>query len=367
MPLFAFGSNGNGQLGVGHMIDLRTPEKCSLDLSDSSIAKITAGGNHSALLTTEGEIYFCGDNSQGQCADVTSSTFQKSQTLSDKRWKDVACGWSFTILVDSFGQTYSLGAGNRGELGHDDKLFKTNTAIAIKGVDRIATVACGYRHAVALTIDGVVIGWGSNSSGQLGKVAFHDKKTKSVLPTVIFQDKMASVACGQTHSVFLDKTGKVYTMGLNKYGQLGRIDPSELDRSDQPTLSLLSVRAIKISCGWHNTIVLTDNHELWGWGRNDHGQLTSIEATGDGWRDKPVKLAWKPIRLQPPSTAHDMICGSEHVLCVSDGTAYAWGWNEHGNCATTDADVFAPYGVPLTNPRMVAAGCATSWVIGDEF
>ncbi|KAI8582068.1 hypothetical protein K450DRAFT_228857 [Umbelopsis ramanniana AG] len=365
MPVYCFGSNGNGQLGIGHDIDLRIPEKCSLNVPDSSIAKITAGGNHSALLTTDGDIYFCGDNSQGQCADVTSSTFQKSQTLAGKNWKDVACGWSFTILVDNFGQAYSLGAGNRGELGHDDKLFKTNMAVAIRGVNRIATIACGYRHVVALSIDGVAMGWGSNSSGQLGTAAFHDKKTKSVLPTIIFQDNVAAIACGQTHSVFLDGAGKVYTLGLNKYGQLGKFDPLERDRSDQPTLSLLPARAVNISCGWHNTVVLTDTHEIWGWGRNDHGQLKGIEATGDGWRDKPVNLAWKPVRLQQPSTAQDMICGSEHVLCISNGAVYAWGWNEHGNCATTDADVFAPYALSLANPRMVAAGCATSWVIAD--
>ncbi|KAH8553851.1 regulator of chromosome condensation 1/beta-lactamase-inhibitor protein II [Umbelopsis sp. PMI_123] len=365
MPLYSFGSNGNGQLGVGHATDLRTPVRCSLAVPDSSIAKITAGGNHSALLTTNGEIYFCGDNSQGQCADVTSNTFRRSQTLNERKWKDVACGWSFTILVDRTGQAFSLGEGNRGELGHDNKLFKTNSAVAIRGVEQIVSVACGYRHVIAQTIDGKAIGWGSNSSGQLGNVAYHDEKTKSVIPTVIFPSPVTAIACGQTHSVFLDEAGKIYTMGVNKYGQLGKFNPLECVRSDQPILGSLPAPAVKISCGWHHTIVLTDTREIWGWGRNDHGQLTDIEATGDGWLDKPFKLAWKPVHIPQASTIQDMICGSEHVLCLSGDTVYAWGWNEHGNCASTDADVFTPNAVPLVNPRMVAAGCSTSWVIAD--
>ena len=364
MPVYAFGSNGNGQLGVGHVNDLFTPQPCQLDIQDLDIAKIAAGGNHSAILTIHGDIYFSGDNSHGQCGDVTSTNYQRSTALSSSKWKDVACGWSFTILVeDVSGQVYVMGEGSRGELGHGDSLCRTSIAVAIKGVDQVASIACGWRHALAVKVDGSVVGWGSGSYGQLGINGLPAKNSKATLPITVLATDIVNVACGQMHSVFLDIHGRVFTMGLNKHGQLGMEPPTKCLKSSIPSLIELPAPVDKISCGWHHTLVLTRDGELWGWGRSDHGQLTNMYATGDNWIDVPVRLSWKPVRLQQSSTTEAMICGSEHVLTISGGQAYAWGWNEHGNCTSTDADVLAPRSISLGKPRMIAAGCGTSWII----
>ncbi len=32
---------------------------------------------------------------------------------------------------------------------------------------------------------------------------------------------MSKVACGKFHSIFLTETGRVFSVGFNKYGQLG--------------------------------------------------------------------------------------------------------------------------------------------------
>lgn len=365
MPIYAFGSNGNGQLGTGHKEDLFSPQMCKVDIPDTSIAKIAAGGNHSAILTVNGEIYFAGDNSYGQCADVSSCSYQLSTSLSDRKWKDVACGWTFTILIeDASGQVYVIGTGSRGELGHGQDLQSTNTASPVDGVNRIVSVACGWRHVLAVREDGSVLGWGSGSHGQLGADAMASK-SKSTRPMTIVTNDIISVACGQMHSVLLDRHGRVVTIGLNKHGQLGKSSPSDCPKSADQTFVQLPSPVETISCGWHHTMVLTRNGELWGWGRNDHCQLTSIDGAGDNWLDNPVRLSWKPVQLQQPRTATAVVCGSEHMLSISNNQAYAWGWNEHGNCASTEPSVFEPKCIQLAEPKMVAAGCGTSWVIAN--
>ncbi len=73
--LFALGSNGSGQLGIGHKEDVSVPKQVLFpeDLSIlPTIRKIAAGGNHTLLLTEPGELFWSGDSTTGACGKVTS-------------------------------------------------------------------------------------------------------------------------------------------------------------------------------------------------------------------------------------------------------------------------------------------------------
>src|SRR5438128_9587367 len=136
--LFAFGSNGSGQLGIGNFLDCNVPTPCKFSKKadnhisddDDSFASslkyppkvISCGGNHSALITYNGELWMTGSNVKGQCGNIVindDNLFYNCfhQVLTDKKWKHVACGWTFTILVEENGNVYALGKGSFGELG----------------------------------------------------------------------------------------------------------------------------------------------------------------------------------------------------------------------------------------------------------
>ncbi|CAM0136943.1 alpha tubulin suppressor [Umbelopsis sp. WA50703] len=364
MPVYSCGSNGNGQLGVGHTEDIFSPQLCQIDFSEKLIVKIAAGGNHSVILLNDGSLYFCGDNTHGQCADVFSTHYQRSITLGNRVWKDVACGWAFTVLVEKLsGQVFVLGEGKRGELGHGDALSSTDVPVAVAGIENVESVACGWRHVLAVKSDHSVVGWGSGSHGQLGS----PMTSKPILPNMIIPSGILAVACGQMHSVFLDTQNQIFTMGLNKHGQLGIGSPADCPKSSSPQLVQLQRPIKSISCGWHHTAALTQDNDIIAWGRNDHHQLANVDTVGDGWMDQPVKLSWKPVSLQNEINQVDAIaCGSEHMLALCKETrAYAWGWNEHGNCAASDDDVHSPSVIDLSYPKLIAAGCGTSWIVTE--
>ncbi|KAI8096534.1 regulator of chromosome condensation 1/beta-lactamase-inhibitor protein II [Halteromyces radiatus] len=351
--LFAFGSNGSGQLGLGHKEDVNSPQACIGIPNNETIRKIVGGGNHSAVLTTSGRLFMAGSSQLGsrqerewQKETLSSETVVTENKPSDHdwtiyrelysehQWHDIACGWAFTILVDVKGNVYGIGSTQFGELGLVDKQKDRTDLLPIAPdlLINIDSVACGWRHCIALDRNG--------------------KATNIYAPTLIsdIPESVASIACGHLHTLFLGKTtGKVYGCGSNKYGQVTSNTQDTCIYSVVPCNDLFMdgltlTQSRHLTAGWHHSAVfIKESNKLWMWGRNDHGQLQD--------------------ELQHVVTATS---GSEHTLAILDtGELMAWGWNEHGNCTTDQADVTTPIiiSLPSNKVTMLGAGCATSWVV----
>ncbi|KAI8073448.1 regulator of chromosome condensation 1/beta-lactamase-inhibitor protein II [Gilbertella persicaria] len=328
--LYAFGSNGQGQLGVGHIEDLNTPTPCIGIPENEAIKKISSGGNHTAIVTTHGHLYMTGMSQRGEGPMKTLrqewTVFQRRFT--DHVWKDVSCGWAFTLMLTTHGTLFGTGTSRWHELTGPS----TEELVEIKGLKSIESVACGWRHAVALDKEGNVYGWGWGKHNQLGPLTttpIDKKKDIRDIQKIAMPQPIVQVACGHLHTLLLGKDGTVYAFGSNKYGQLDNVPP----------------KAIWIDAGWHhNAALLNKQGDLVLWGRNDHYQLSKYPSLQD------VK---------------QVACGSEHTLIIraKDEQVLAWGWNEHGNCTSSQDDVHDPLTVLTEKASLVAAGCATSWII----
>ncbi|CAG8442511.1 17764_t:CDS:1 [Funneliformis caledonium] len=414
--LFACGSNGNGQLGIGTFEDTNVPTACkflianqeryvnlesTLDSLETKPKIITGGGNHSAIITSSGELWTSGLNNDGQCGVASkenSDIFRKIEVFDEheiSRWKFVSCGWNFSLAVDENGYVYSFGKGSFGELGCGENVKETGgRGIRIKGVEGVEKVVCGLRHVVCLNKEGNCFGWGSNKFGQLTNVdkenVIVEKNNKSVRrkkkeklyfePIKIFHDldqRVIDVACGQYHTVLLTHDGKIFTFGLNKYGQLGYDSPAKVQFSDIPKkIEHGSISRVKsVHCGWNNTIVICDDGKLFICGRNDHGQCGKDNPKNDDertnvtdWINDHVPLYYLPqhLILDDKFEIEECACGSEHSLIVSKlGECLSWGWNEHGNCGVGDNENrWQPIKVKIDNAtvKMVGGGCGNSWI-----
>ena len=87
----------------------------------------------------------------------------------------------------------------------------------------VASVAAGAEHSVIATCTGQVFAWGWGRYGNLGD----DDRQDRHAPTPVHglaAVKVASVACGWRHSLALTCDGRLYTFGWSKYGQLGHGD-----------------------------------------------------------------------------------------------------------------------------------------------
>jgi alpha-tubulin suppressor-like RCC1 family protein len=81
----------------------------------------------------------------------------------------------------------------------------------------IAAIAAGSDHCLAVSADGTLWAWGSNSSGQLGDGTSMGSSTPVVVSNL---SGVTSVAAGSAHSLAL-RSGSVWAWGSNGFGQLG--------------------------------------------------------------------------------------------------------------------------------------------------
>ena len=200
--LFALGSNGSGQLGIGHKEDVSVPKQVLLpeDIDALPVKKIVAGGNHTLLLSDDGNLFWSGDPSTGACGKVEAEQKVSPQfhqvNLSGLQQPCkiglVAATWeaSFITRLDEQGssfQIYSFGVGMKGELGQSELIVRIPAPSLIPKFPptdtTIVDLAGCMGHVVAVLSDGSVYGWGNGRKGQLGlpeAVVHHPRKIEDV-------------------------------------------------------------------------------------------------------------------------------------------------------------------------------------------
>lgn len=235
-----------------------------------------SGGRHALALTADGRVFSWGEGDDGKLGhgDVTSlDTPRCIETLNGFRVRDVAAGSNHSAAVTSSGELYTWGLGEYGRLGHGDNL----TQLTPKRVEslvgqRVVQVSCGSRDAqtLALVEGGLVYSWGDGDFGKLGRGGSEGCSSPCLV------DKLSGlgvchVECGAQFSVALTCNGHVYTWGKGDYFRLGH-------GSDQhvrwPTLveGLRGKKVIGVSVGALHCLAVTDAGQVFAWGDNDHGQ-----------------------------------------------------------------------------------------------
>ena len=135
-----------------------------------------------------------------------------------------ACGADHIVLLTDSGCVFSFGLGTRGQLGHGD-IQQAKEPILVEALAGIPVkdIACGSWHSLALSEYGDVYSWGWNEDGQLGH-SLGSRQPVVALPTLIDGEEDESYSCigaGSRHSAALLVGGRLRVWGWNKYGQLG--------------------------------------------------------------------------------------------------------------------------------------------------
>ncbi|KAI6814454.1 RCC1/BLIP-II protein [Hortaea werneckii] len=351
--LYAFGSNGSGQLGVGHEDDLPRPSPSTLDTSEP-IKQIAAGGNHTVFLNTDGRVAVTGSNGRGQCnfttyGDTRQSKFETAFYTSEQGGTrsasiaHVAATWNASILCTFDGQILVVGEGLNGELGLGHQVSHLSTAHCMSefppaGRSVVQLAAC-MAHVVAVLDDGTIYGWGKGSKGQLGEPA-KDVCVPRKIQGISFA--VSKAVCGKDFTCLVSAEGELSILGLKTRDRFNLLGSKPLAISGWKD----------VAASWGSVFILMNDGKLISFGRNDHGQLA-------------------PSGLPSLSA---LAAGSEHCLAISDaGEVLAWGWGEHGNCGEPTnhrGDVNGRWNVVALQAQKasaVFAGCATSFVLaGDD-
>ncbi|CAF9910049.1 MAG: hypothetical protein GOMPHAMPRED_006936 [Gomphillus americanus] len=395
---FVFGENGSGELGLGHMsapgkrvIDVKRPRlNIKLSPEEIGVVQLACGGMHVVALTHDNKIFTWGVNDQGSLGRATKDGEQYKElkengeeVAADEEdemnsglnpresapgevdysnipegtvFTKVAAGDSITMILTSIGQVYGCGTfrSNEGILGFSKEVEVQNTLTLIPSLNNIVDITCGANHVIALDNKGHAYAFGSGQQNQLGRRIVERTKLNSLIPSPLNfpRTKITSVSTGAYHSFAIDKSGDVWSWGLNSFGQTGISDDAGTDGGAiiTPTrVPNLKAKGIKnISGGSQHSIAVDGQGQVLIWGRADGNQMgMDLDDIPEEhfYHDEEGKIV-KRLVLTPTTVPEikeaTFACasGDTSIAVNTEGKAFSWGFSANYQTGQgTDEDV----------------------------
>ncbi|XP_043917257.1 probable E3 ubiquitin-protein ligase HERC6 [Protopterus annectens] len=305
--LYCWGDNTNGQLGLEQVTTLAsTPTKWDY-FQRKQLRAVGCGERHTLFLSSDGLVFSCGANEQGQCGRRDATRIAQIQALETFKILHVACGKEHSLAICDQGDVFAWGCGSNGQLG----LAETKTVHIPKKIKEFSSIhviqiACGHHHSVALSKDGRVFSWGQNNHGQLGLGKGISTQATPVQLKFLSGLPLAQIAAGGAHSFALSLSGTVFGWGNNNAGQLG-VGTGTKAVYFKPCLvaEMKKIGVSFISCGQDHTAVLTKDGSVYTCGDGIYGQLGHGSKTNE-YSPRKVEL--------PDGKISQLTCGSHHTV-----------------------------------------------------
>ena len=296
--LWCWGGNEKGQLGVGSSTEMLVPTQVGSEVDWIAIA---AGSSHTCGIRDDGlsrTLWCWGSNRNGRLGDGSMIDMDvPTQVGTHIDWVEITAGDQHTCGIRDDGVARALwcwGNNYTGQLGNGDYGELADRIIpaqVVKGLDW-NHVEGGGNHTCGIRGDGdkgTLWCWGFNEYGQLGN-GINGRLEGEARPTQVGADAdWVTVSSGSSYTCGIRDNGSrrsLWCWGVNNCSQLG--DGNKEDRN-----VLTSVRLPEdwtaVSSGAGHTCGIRDDGSsktLWCWGMNGNGQV----GQGYPWSEYPVQV-----------------------------------------------------------------------------
>ena len=361
---YAWGYNRYGQLGDGTTTTRTTPVKVSKPVgapTDFTYVQVSGGYYHSLAIGSDGYAYAWGRSDSGQLGNNTTTAYStvpvrvrdpSSPTDKNKGLKaiQVSAGGDHSLAVGSDGNAYAWGSNGSGQLGDGTYTTRTTPVKVSKPADAptnftYVQVSGGYNDSLAIDSDGNAYGCGDNTYGKLGDGTSTSRAmlVKVSKPADAPTDFIyMQISAGAGHSLAVGSDGYAYAWGRSDSGQLGNNTsgfgahssvPVHVRDPSSPTDENKGLKATQVSGGGDHSLAVGSDGYVYAWGINNYGQLGNNTTSGS--TANPV-----PVRVRDPANSADTSKGLQatqvkvgydfSLAMGSDGNAYAWGANGNG-------------------------------------
>ncbi|XP_011501602.1 PREDICTED: Williams-Beuren syndrome chromosomal region 16 protein homolog [Ceratosolen solmsi marchali] len=327
--LYGSGINSDSQLGYHPLDEklkipiIKEPRPIYIPLKEKTtkVLGLAAGRAHLLILTDEG-LFTLGNNGYGQCGRpiIGNENYVKSKVVhcipnvEGAKITAVTAGQDHSILLTENGEVYTFGWGADGQTGlaHYHNQYKPELVKGDLVGQKIVKVSCTADCVLALSDNGKVFAWGNSEYGQIPTCK--DNQQVNVATELKIYEKLGhivDIAAGGSFCMVLNSSGIVYVWG---FGILG-LGP-EAQRVTEPTsipsilfgtnISDPNTSVAKIFCGISHLGALTADGQLYMWGRNKFGAL------GLGHR----KDQFFPLKVSVGAKIKKVACGVDHTVSI---------------------------------------------------
>lgn len=268
-----------------------------------------------------------------------------------------------------------------------NKLWKEHVEVEDEFVSQIYTGSAASHCFAVLGKSGYVFAFGRNESGQLGLGDLSTRNIDFAGKIHIFggdsELKIASIACGKTHTLFLTESGALYSSGDNKFGQLGTGTAFETPVT-KPVKCTISggVKITAIDAGIDFSLALDENGVLYSFGCGEYGKLGNGTDGSYNASSSSVKMRYEPFPVPTPvkfpssRSIMKFAAGNHHCVAIDQkGIVYTWGCGTYGRLGLGQrtADSHLPTKVEnghwTRNPphaKIVSAGGTSSILVSEN-
>ncbi|QUC20052.1 uncharacterized protein UV8b_04293 [Ustilaginoidea virens] len=412
-----FGCGEDGELGLGNMMHSgRAPTVADrprinhfLDINTVGVVQIAVGGKHCAALTHDGLVLTWGCNDSRALGRATQwERLQKLDQIAREPNSmpsvpapvenlstlglDIAqltATDNATFILTRSGLVYGWGTfhGSDGVYGFLREKIQKNkpasyearfqaTPTRIEGLKNIRELSAGMNHVLALTESGDVYAWGSGQQAQLGRRLVQRHQFESLIPRMVDLPKrgIVKIFAGFSHSFAVDTQGKVWTWGLNNFGQTGIPANEENLYIGVPTVvqGLTGYKIRQVAGGFHHSIACTEDGQVLAWGRCDNSQMgTDILMLGKDKflfdsRGRP-RILLTPTVI-PSISATFVAAGVDNSVAIAaDGAVLTWGSSENYRTGLATQDTIQTptelVGKGVTDKAFTFAGCGSHFTV----
>ena len=175
---------------------------------------------------------------------------------------------------------------------------------------------------------GIIIAFGNNTHNETS----YDDYEKIHHPKIIFKLKnirIDHIYSGWEHNIVLSNKGDIYSFGNNQFYQCGLPNQENKDKiiKDPTNISVLndSIKGISAACGNEYSLILTKDHEVYGFGNNEDGVLGLKDNTKKQYEFSKINFDNYTNKIK------DISAGTVHNLALTmDNKLFSWGSSQGG-------------------------------------
>ena len=224
---------------------------------------------------------------------------------------NVYLGTYHSAALTENGVLFCWGSNTSGQIGNG----KTEHFVDLpqKTLEHVSSASLGLAHSAAITEDGSLYCWGDNWYQQIGNGSEAEAQTEPVKVL----DHVSSVSLGDNHSAAVTEDGSLYCWGYNEFGQVGNGTTV-----NQPTPVKVMENVSSVLLGYESSMALTETGDLYCWGHNHVGQV------GNG---SESEIQTEPVKVMENVSSAAASPYSYHRAALTENRdLYCWGYNNYG-------------------------------------